>query len=223
MTRTAPSSANPMAAPFRKRTYTLPQLSREVVQVARRGPDAGRAWRPERIDPLLREQVMFAVAMVNDCKFCAYVHNGAAIAAGADRDALAELVGLDPATTTDDRLIAVVWGQSRAAAALGPADARLEHELRQHYTPQQVRDLDTIVRVMTVMNVSGNTAEALIRRLRGQAVPGSRVLDEAIIGGGYIIGAAHMAAFLAVRRRVSPLRVLREVLAFDGAAGARAS
>lgn len=217
MTRTAVARTLD-AAPFRKRTYALPRLRADIAVLARRGRDVGRAWRPERIDPLLREQVMFAVAMVNGCKMCAYVHDGFAIAAGADRDGLAALVGLDPTTADDDRLIAVAWGQSRAQAALGPASEWLELELRARYTPERIADLDTIVRVMTLSNLAGNTAEALIRRLRGQPVPGNRVIDEVVIGGGWLLGAVQMATGLALERRVSPLRVFREYVDFDGTA-----
>lgn len=206
------------APPFRKRTFTVAAMTRDVGTLLRRGRSLVTVWTPTGVDPLLREQVMFAVAMVNDCKFCAFMHDAAAITSGADRDGLARLVGLDPADATDDVLIAVVWAQSRAANGLGRADEALERRMENRYSPQQIRDLDTVVRVMTLLNVSGNTAEALIRRVRGQSVPGSRVVDELIVGGTYLVGAVVSALSLALRRRVSPKKVWHEFDRFDGRA-----
>ncbi|MFF2083409.1 carboxymuconolactone decarboxylase family protein [Nocardia sp. NPDC058176] len=206
---------------FRKRVYTLPRFGADLLTVVRRRGAVVRPWRPNSVDPLLREQMMFAVAMVNDCKFCAYVHDAAAIAEGADRASLARLVGLDPDQADDDRLLTILWAQSRTHAALGPADDALEAAMRQRYTAAELLDLDTVVRVMTLANIAGNTAEALLRRLRGHTVPGSRLGDEVTIGGGYLLGSVVPAARTAAQRRVSPRRILREFRAFDGAASAR--
>ncbi|WP_433654722.1 carboxymuconolactone decarboxylase family protein [Nocardia sp. CA-128927] len=211
------SSTAGSATSFRKRTYSLSSMAREARVLTRRGRTARTAWRPDRVEPLLREQMMFAVSMVNGCTFCAYVHNSSALSEGAERAQLAELVGLDPTTTTDDRLIAVAWAQSRASANLGPAAEWLDDELRARYSPQQVQDFDTIVRFMTLNNIAGNTAEALIRRLRGNPVESSGVAAEIVIGGGYLLGSLPTAVITALRQRHSPAAAIREFRALDGA------
>lgn len=213
------SSTLGSATSFRKRIYSLSSMAREARVLAGRGRAARTAWRPDRVEPLLREQMMFAVAMVNGCTFCAYVHNASALSEGADREQLAELVGLDPTTSTDDRLIAVAWAQSRASANLGPAAEWLDEEMRARYTPEQLTDFDTIVRFMTLNNIAGNTAEALIRRLRGNPVAGSGVAAEIVIGGGYLLGSLPTAVITALRQRQSPATAIREFRALAGAQG----
>ncbi|BBX30099.1 hypothetical protein GCM10009632_31300 [Mycolicibacterium alvei] len=199
---------------FRKRIYSVPQLMDDALVLVGRGPNVARPWREHTIDPALRERVMFAVATVNECRFCAYVHNELALKNGADRDELARLVALDSAAVTDADLVAVAWAQSRAEADLGPAGSHLQDALREHYSALQRADLDTVVRVMTLSNRAGNTLEALLERLHGRPAANSRLVDEMLVGCGYFVGALLVGISLALQRRTSPLGIIKEFLNF---------
>jgi hypothetical protein len=77
---------------------------------------------------------------------------------------------------------ALAWADARTRADLGPVPVEFEDELARHYSPAERKDLDLVTTVMTIANRSANTFDALIGRLRGQPVPGSRLLDELLVG-----------------------------------------
>lgn len=194
---------------FRKRFYTLGQLRKDVAVLLRQRAELRAIWgRQQRVNPRLREQIMVGVATVNACGFCTYIHQETAASVGAELDFLAELTGIDTVGDVDeDVVVAVLWAQSRAENGLGPAVESVHRQFEQRFNVQQQRDLDTVVRVMHLANLSGNTLEALVWRLRGEPVPGSRLIDELVIGGTYFVGAIPMGIATA-RQGGKPLRVV---------------
>ncbi|RDI63329.1 carboxymuconolactone decarboxylase family protein [Nocardia pseudobrasiliensis] len=207
------TQGSPGPAAFRKRFYTLPQLVADMRVLAGRRADLRAIFEQQRMDPLLREQVTLAVSEVNGCGFCTYIHQETALAAGADIRELAAFAGLDPETVDEDHVIAIMWAQSRAEAGMGEAGEHLERAVTQRFTAQQRRDLDTVIRWMTLSNLAGNTLEALIRRVRGRKVPGSRLFDELVIGGVYVAGSIQTGLRTARMRGKSVRDVLREATA----------
>ncbi len=197
---------SPRPAQFRKRYYRLSELIADSRVLLVRRADIRAIWGAERLDPGLREQVMLAVATVNACGFCTYVHREAVLQTGGGIVDAAVLVGLDPSAVGEADLVAVMWAQARAQEGLRPAPVNLERALTDRFTAQQRRDLDTVVRVMTRANLMGNTLEVLVRRVRGQKVPGSRFIDELPIGLAYAIGAIAQGLITA-RRRGKPMLV----------------
>ncbi|MGY1989170.1 carboxymuconolactone decarboxylase family protein [Mycolicibacterium fortuitum] len=202
------------AAGSRKRTYSVPQFLDDALMLVGRGPNVARAWREQTIDPLLREKVMLAVAAVNQSRLSAFVHSELALERGATRAELAQLSGLDGITAFDAELVAVAWARSRAEARLGSASSHLRQALRKHYSPLQRADLDTVVRVATLISRAGNTLEAGLERLRGRPAADNRMVDEVIVGGCYLAGALLVGLLLALQRRVSPLRIVKRFRRF---------
>ena len=66
--------ATSSAAPFRKRTFSLPRYARSLAAVAAASPVLVRALVRPRISRALREQVVLAVTSVNDCRYCNWGH-----------------------------------------------------------------------------------------------------------------------------------------------------
>ncbi|MDY6809915.1 MAG: carboxymuconolactone decarboxylase family protein [Actinomycetota bacterium] len=183
--------------------------------VKKRKREARSIWgRDHRIDPQLREQIMVGVATVNACGFCTYIHQETAESVGVDLEFLAAVAGVDrSANIDDDSVVAILWAQSRAENSLGPANEALEKEFLSRFTPQQQRDLDTVLRVMHLANVTGNTLEAFVWRLRGNPVPGSRLVDELVLSVLYVAGAIPMGVKTARARGKSIPTAMREAVA----------
>jgi hypothetical protein len=102
---------------------------------------------------------------------------------------------------------ALAWVDARTRADLGPVPVEFEDELARHYSPAEREDLDLVTTVMTIANRSANTFDALIARLRGQPVPGSRLLDDLLVGTGVAVSIPPIAGYLALAR--SPRRLMR--------------
>ena len=158
---------------------------------------------------------MLAVAQTNSCRYCAFVHHQWALTVGADERELTLLTGMDPADFDRDRWVALVWSQARAEAEFGPVTEGLERELATSCSSRQRENLDTVVRAMTLANLTGNTFEAFLSRLRGAPVPGSRLLNELVLASSYVPGMVPVALMLSVRRRTAPHRLAREFLRFS--------
>ncbi len=201
--------------PFRKRTYTVGVAVRDVFRLGQRLPSIWRVWVRGEIDPTLREEVMLAVARTNSCRYCAFVHHQWALTVGVDERELTLLTGMDPADFDRDRWVALAWSQAQVEAGFGPVGEELERELAAYYSSRQREDLDTVVRTMTLANLTGNTFDAFLSRLLGAPVPGSRLPHELVLASSYVLGMVPVALMLSVRRRTAPHRLVREFLRFS--------
>lgn len=203
-------------------TTTLPALAAQAGALARRLPDVAAVWGAGRLDPKLREEVMLAVARANACRWCTLAHRQWALAEGVTDAELAALEDQRPEAFDRPTWAAIAWAQARAHADLGPVDVELERELARHYDAAQRADLDLVVRGMTLANVSANTFDALLARLRGRPVRGSRLLDEVVIGTGVALSIPPVAGYLALVQRRPPRRLLRDLRMLRGGHGSAA-
>ncbi len=144
---------------------------------------------------------MLAVARANACRLCTLAHRRWALAEGVSDAELAALENQDAEQFDRRTWAAIAWADARARADLGPVPAEFEDELARHYGSAEREDLDLVTIVMTIANRSANTFDALLGRLRGRPVPGSRLLDELLIGTGVALSIPPVAGYLAVVQR----------------------
>ena len=146
---------------------------------------------------------MLAVAQANACRWCTLAHRRWALAEGVTDAELAALENRDPGQFDRRTWAAVAWADARARADLGPVPAEFEDELARYYSAAERDDLDLVTTVMTIANRSANTFDALLARLRGRPVRGSRLRDELLIGTGVALSIPPVAAYIALTRRAS--------------------
>ena len=72
--------------------------------------------------------------------------------------------------------------------------------------------VETVARVMTLANLSANTMDAFLARLRGNPSGHSRIPDELVIGAGFVLVYPIMMVVLGVMQRRSPVAVFRDFL-----------
>ena len=70
---------------------------------------------------------------------------------------------------------------------------------------RSARTSTLVTTVMTTANRSANTFDALIGRLRGQPVPGSRLLDELLVGTGIAVSIPPTAGVPSARAQPAPV------------------
>lgn len=179
----------PPASPFggfKKRTISVPEF---VAGVWSLGPELGtfyRVWVKEEIDPGFREELMLAVSKLNGCRFCSWGHHEWASIAGVSDEELAKLEQLEPSGFNRRKWVAI----SYVRALVGRNFQRVQPELRramQHkYSPEEIRAIELIARVMDVGNRSSNTFDAMLSRLKGTPSAESRLVDELVLSGVFL-------------------------------------
>jgi AhpD family alkylhydroperoxidase len=182
------------------RTTTATTALRETAALAARTRDLIAIWGRGRFDPRLREEVMLAVAQANACHWCTLAHRRWALAEGATDEELAAIEGQDPERFDRRTWAAIAWAQARTLADLSPVPDELEAELARHYDERERADLELVTQTMGVANRSANTFDALLERLRGRPVAGSRVGDELALGSVVALTIPPVATYLALRR-----------------------
>lgn len=202
---------------FRKRTYTFPELMRALATVWRRRADVRAIWgRNKRLDPAFREQIMVAVAQVNECRYCSFVHQAWASQAGVSDKELAQMEGLDPESFDRRTWVALAYARARAEADFGPIAAEIDRDFQDNFREQEQEDIMLVAQVMTIANRSANTLDALLSRFKRAPAAGSRAFDELLIAALVVIVIIAVTP-LTMRNRGSgtPLALLREFRSFS--------
>ncbi len=143
---------------------------------------------------------MVAVAQANACDLCTLAHRRWALAEGVTDEELAAIEDQDPKQFDRRTWAAIAWAQARTRADLDPVPDELEAELARHYDEGEQADLEVVTQAMGVANRSANTFDALLERLRGRPVAGSRVGDELALGSVVALSIPPVAAYLTLRR-----------------------
>ncbi len=215
-----PAGANAHTPPtefaaYRKPTYAISRAARDLGVLAGRLPEIRSIWGGRSVSPAFRESLMVSVARYNGCRYCAFAHVEWAVAEDVSDEELAALAGLEPEDFDRGQWIAYAWANELVASGFGSVSEELGDEMSARYSPGEILQLDTIVRVMTLMNLSGNTLDALLSRGKGRPAPGSHLVDELVIGGTFAAGMLPIGLYLSAKRRKSPVRLVRDLIRFS--------
>lgn len=191
-------------SPFRKRTFAPGEYGRSVAAVLRHGPTALLGLIRPRTSRLLREEVMLSVTAVNDCRYCDWVHTRAALRHGADLDALGETLGRsidDPRATREQ--VASLYAQHYASTS-GRPDASAREALAAVWNRAERAEINAFIAVIFFSNLTGNSADAWIARLRGRPVDAGHPVAEALAA---VVGAPILAGIYLHSRGLAATQV----------------
>ena len=154
-----------------RRFDSVDHVAKDLAGIARVSPELWRVYRGGTA-PALRERIMVAASRANACAGCSRVHQRWAVRAGVTDEEL-EALGLDDLARLDpaDRA-AVVYAVERSTAGFpGPVgapseDSDLSAAVAEHFTPEQIRQIDAIARGITFANLTVGTVETLRSRLQ---------------------------------------------------------
>lgn len=160
-----------------KPTFTLAAFIAALLENVREFPQLAAAYvAPYRIDAALREEAMVAVSTMNRCRHCTAIHGAWAAAVGGD----AQVAALAESATQqkgepDPRQLAARYARCVVAGTAPEEAAAL---LAPYFSWTEQRQIAAVARGIDFANRCGNTWDALVARLSGQAQPGSSLLDE---------------------------------------------
>jgi AhpD family alkylhydroperoxidase len=171
-----------MAKQFAKRTFTLPLLVTSFGALVLYMPVRWITLVKPATSRALREKVMLGVTSVNDCRWCSWLHSGIALKHGVDLAELQSLLDRGTFGPVDEReATAVLFAQHFAETLRRPTPAaRLA--LARQFTPWQRMEIMAWIHFIYFANLSGNSADAWLARLRGWEVADGHPLAEALAG-----------------------------------------
>jgi AhpD family alkylhydroperoxidase len=192
-------------AAFRKRTITARDFAGALGSIAAQSPRFYQVWVKHELDPGFREELMLAVAKLNDCKYCSWAHHEWATIDGVSEEELAQIEQMDSASFDRKKWLAISYVRELVAERFGPVSADLEEKMRQNYSTEEIAKIVLVARVMDASNLGANTFDAMRWRLRGTPVKGSRLFDEIMLSAAFFCIVPPVVLFLA-RSSKRPLR-----------------
>ncbi len=199
---------------FNKRTYTAAQLCADLRRV--NWITGGGIWLRHRLDRQTREAVMLAVSHAHNCRYCAFIHREWALHTGLPLSVISgieEPAEPQPERTSgsphDPRWLATTYAEALARADFGPVAPLLETAAAVEFSRDHRSRIETVARIMTIINRSINTFDALRSRLSGDPVDDSRLRDELVVSAFGWAVIVPMFAAVSLIRRESPRQVIR--------------
>lgn len=156
-----------------KRTLTPGNFFKTVANFAVVSPTLVKTLIRPKIPFVLREKLCLAVTSINDCRFCQWGHTHWALSHGVPLEEVNQILGhqyeslkaKDPAEA-----VAVLFAQ-HYAEQLDQFDPESLVNLRKYFSDAQVKEILAHVRFITLTNLSGNTVDAFLDRVRGNGEP----------------------------------------------------
>lgn len=187
---------------FGKRTFTLPLLARSTLAALRSAPTLVKALARPTTSPALREKVMLAVTSVNDCRYCSWVHTGLALENGVDLSELQHVLDTQHfGDLSEKEAVAVLFGKHFADTSRQPSkDA--ESALQRAWSDTERAEIMAYIHAIYFANLSGNSADAWLARLRGVPVENGHPVAEALAA----FMSAPVLAAIRLQSRRSPTR-----------------
>lgn len=149
---------------FRKRFYTPRAFVRDLREVLAHLPSFRGTARSGRVSRSFAEKIMLAVTQVNGCRYCAYGHTRAALAAGVDAEEIAQILAGEVEGFAQEEVVALAFAQHWAEMG-GHPDPDAERRFRTYYGPEVSEDILNWMRMIEMGNLMGNTFDALLYRL----------------------------------------------------------
>ncbi len=138
--------------------------SRREIRAAMRNPDLGRDF---------MEKVMMVVTAVNGCRYCSWFHSGQAAASGMNEDEILNMFNLQyEISATPHEIPALDFAQHYAETDRHP-DPEMVTGLDAFYGERTARHIMLFIRMIFFGNLSGNTFDAFLSRLRGEKAENS--------------------------------------------------
>ncbi len=145
------------------------------------------------LDHIFIEKIMTVVTAVNGCRYCAWFHAREAVASGIGSEEVRNMMNLQfQADASDEELPALLYAQHYAETH-GQPDPEMTEGLVSAYGEKKASQIQLVIRMITFGNLSGNTFDAFLSRLKGVKAEGSNPIFEFIF---FLFGAPALLPLL---------------------------
>ena len=176
-----------MKEKFNKRIYNPTSFRKDIAETIEHMHDLREASRGGRVSKAFSERIMLAVTNVNKCRYCDYGHSRAALAAGVTPEDIERLAAGEFEQLPQEEIVALYFAQHFAETGGNP-DGDSWQKLVDTYGEDMARDIMAYIRMITIGNLSGNTLDAFLSRLKFNPAPDSSLGQElGVLLGGFVI------------------------------------
>lgn len=130
------------------------------------------------IDAAFRERILLAVTSVNQCRYCAWVHTDLASSSGMSAEEIARLLSQETVAVPENELPAIQFALHYAETEGKPSESFIR-ELKGRYGEKTADSILNYIRMIYFANLSGNTFDAFMSRLKGHPHPEGKAWFEA--------------------------------------------
>ena len=149
---------------FRKRTYhSLEHFLRDACFLTRNIDALAGMLSGAVIAPSFRKRLMLAVTSVNRCRFCSFFHSRLALIAGVTACEAERLLDGDTDHCPDNEIPALNYARYWAESDGNPDDES-RRKLSEIYGRDTAQTIETVLRLIRMGNLSGNTLDYLLYR-----------------------------------------------------------
>lgn len=197
---------------YRKRTITAREFIGSMFSLVNEAPTIYDIWGKHELDPGFREELMLAVAKLNDCRYCTWGHHEWAHAAGVSEEELAHVENMDPEFFDRRKWVALSYVRAFVSGRFASVPGDLRREMRDNYSAREIKEIELVVRIMDLGNRGANTWDAMLSRLKGNPARDSHLLDEAVLSSAFLAIAPIAVAYLAHASNRSFLDTARSLI-----------
>lgn len=155
-----------MSKVFNKKIFTLKLFIKDVVFLTINLPKTFEILFNPNINKIFMEKIMTVVTAVNGCTYCAWFHTRQAAAIGISNEEIKNMLNLQfRADATDHELTGLLYAQHYAETDRKP-DINMTNELLRKYGDKTAKHINFIIRMIYFGNLSGNTFDAFLNKLK---------------------------------------------------------
>jgi AhpD family alkylhydroperoxidase len=163
---------------FDRRIYNFSLLCKDIAYLLIHIPSIIGLLRDIKINKAFIEKIMLVVTAVNSCPYCAWFHSKKAIQSGLSKKEINAILTLQFSAQPDDyETLALLYAQHFAETNRNP-DELMNKKLYEYYGNKTARHIITAIQLIYFGNLSGNTFDAFLSRLKGNPAHKSNVIFE---------------------------------------------
>jgi AhpD family alkylhydroperoxidase len=155
---------------FKKRIFTPIETFKTAIRFIKYLPVILKVLVRPSISRGLREEIVLAVTLVNDCRYCAWGHTHIAIHNGVDMDELHHLLQTGKSSKLSDKDATAILFAQHYADVKGKIEENTKDKLNEFFTPWQVLEIMVSIYSILLGNCFGNIVDAFYHRLKGKKV-----------------------------------------------------
>ena len=165
---------------FDRRVFTTSLFFEDLWFLIKHIPQMRGMRQSDDINKRFIEKIMNVVTAVNGCTYCSWFHAKQAAACGLSEDELKNILSLQFETDASDyELMALLYAQ-HFAETNGKPKIEMTEQLMDRYGTKTAHHILLIIRLICFGNLSGNTFDAFLSRLKGRPAKNSNVIFEMI-------------------------------------------
>jgi len=150
---------------FRRRYWSSPRrLLADLSWPLANRTALRRAMLDGRISFAFRERLMMSVTQVNACRYCSQFHAQEALKAGISAEETRAILEGDLGNAPAEELPALLYARHWADSD-GRPDPAARQQLYAIYGPQTAADIETVLAMIRLGNLAGNTADYWLYRI----------------------------------------------------------